>query len=306
MHSSVQNRLDLAPGFIRKAVVNNRDVFEKILSNHFSLTQVKLFVTSGVAGTAASSKEMLGSSCRGSVVTNLISMRTWVRSLALLSQIRIWCCWKLWCRPAAAAPVHLLTQEPPYAAGAALKQTNKQKKCLSGVLLQHSGLRIWHCHCSSLGHCHGLGSIPGPGTPTHCGNGKKEKCLSVGAMSNPPPPVWCWYSPIMLVSLGLGHSPQPFCSLKAPGPPLRDLSLYYTSPDRRGRNGSVDRIPPLPPTPSHSLSTSLRFPFIQRLITTKPTASSASRINWDKHQRLGTVPSPTVKPQCMTAGTIIV
>ena len=27
-----------------------------------------------------------------------------------------------------------------------------------------TGLRIWHCHCSSSSHCCGRGSIPGPGT----------------------------------------------------------------------------------------------------------------------------------------------
>ena len=30
-----------------------------------------------------------------------------------------------------------------------------------GVPLQCSGLRIWHCHCSSLGHCYSVGLIPG-------------------------------------------------------------------------------------------------------------------------------------------------
>ena len=33
-----------------------------------------------------------------------------------------------------------------------------------GVPLWCSGLRVWCCHCSSLGHCCGWGSIPGPGT----------------------------------------------------------------------------------------------------------------------------------------------
>ena len=34
------------------------------------------------------------------------------------------------------------------------------------VLLQHSGLRIWCCHCYGLGHCCGISSIPGPGIST--------------------------------------------------------------------------------------------------------------------------------------------
>ena len=39
-------------------------------------------------------------------------------------------------------------------------------KLLRGIPLSCGGLRIWHCHCSSLGHCCGVGSIPGPGTST--------------------------------------------------------------------------------------------------------------------------------------------
>ena len=34
----------------------------------------------------------------------------------------------LWCRPAAAAPIWLLSWELPYATGVALKRTNKQRK----------------------------------------------------------------------------------------------------------------------------------------------------------------------------------
>ena len=35
-----------------------------------------------------------------------------------------------------------------------------------GVLLWHSQLSIWHCHCSGSGCCCGMGSIPCPGTFT--------------------------------------------------------------------------------------------------------------------------------------------
>ena len=40
----------------------------------------------------------------------------------------------------------------------------------------HSGLRIWCCHCSSLDHCCGSVSIPGPGTSTgqKAGEGEGE------------------------------------------------------------------------------------------------------------------------------------
>ena len=70
------------------------------------------------------------------------TMRLWVRSLALLSELKIWHCRELWCgvscgsgrrcgsdlallwlwhRPAAVAPLRPLAWEPPHVAGAALK-----------------------------------------------------------------------------------------------------------------------------------------------------------------------------------------
>ena len=49
------------------------------------------------------------------------------------------------------------------------------------VLLWHSRLRIQHCHCSSLGLCYGVGSIPGRENFTCCGWAKK--------MSNSPGPM---------------------------------------------------------------------------------------------------------------------
>ena len=71
-------------------------------------------------------------------------MRTQVRSLALLSGLRIWHCvdrklgldlallW-LWRSPAATAPVGPLAWEPPYAARAALKKKKKKKQILVGT-----------------------------------------------------------------------------------------------------------------------------------------------------------------------------
>ena len=38
---------------------------------------------------------------------------------------------RLWCRPAATAPIRPLAWEPPYAMGAALEKTKRQKKKLS-------------------------------------------------------------------------------------------------------------------------------------------------------------------------------
>ena len=73
----------------------------------------------------------------------LVSMRTQLQSLALLSELRIQHCRELWYRsqtqfksgtllwpwhrPAAAAPIQPLAQELPYATGAALKK-NKEKR----------------------------------------------------------------------------------------------------------------------------------------------------------------------------------
>ena len=37
----------------------------------------------------------------------------------------IWCCWELWCRPAATAPNWPLVWKHPYAASAALKKKKK-------------------------------------------------------------------------------------------------------------------------------------------------------------------------------------
>ena len=76
------------------------------------------------------------------------TMKFWVRSLALLSGLRIWHCRELWCRLqtrlgsgvavawcrlAAVAPIRPLGWEPPYAMGVALKrQKDKQTKKVQG------------------------------------------------------------------------------------------------------------------------------------------------------------------------------
>lgn len=55
--------------------------------------------------------------------------------------------------------------------------------CLSkrvhGVPLWRSGLRTWHCNCSSLGHFCGSGSIPVPGMYACCGYTKKKKMTNL-------------------------------------------------------------------------------------------------------------------------------
>ena len=62
-------------------------------------------------------------------------MRLQVRSLALLSGLRLWHCCELWCRlqtwlrsRVAVALLRPLAWEPPYAAGAALEKAKRQKK----------------------------------------------------------------------------------------------------------------------------------------------------------------------------------
>lgn len=46
------------------------------------------------------------------------------------------------------------------------------------VLLWHSMLRSQHCHCSGLGHCFGIGLIPGKGTSTCYRLGQKKKKIT--------------------------------------------------------------------------------------------------------------------------------
>ena len=95
----------------------------------------------------------MGSSRRGSAGMNPTSIHKdtgQVRSLALLSGLRIWHCWKLcvgqrhsldptllwlWYRLASVALIQLLTWELPYATGVALKRPKKKKKkCTNRVI----------------------------------------------------------------------------------------------------------------------------------------------------------------------------
>ena len=80
---------------------------------------------------------------------NPVTVRMRVQSLASFSGLRIWRCCKLshrsqmgfgwvllwlWCRPAGAAPIQLLAQELPYAAGAAIKRKKKELEKLRTFL----------------------------------------------------------------------------------------------------------------------------------------------------------------------------
>ena len=48
------------------------------------------------------------------------------------------------------------------------ERINLVKMTVLGVPLWIRGLKIWHCHYSSYGHCSGVGLIPGPGTSSWC------------------------------------------------------------------------------------------------------------------------------------------
>ena len=48
-----------------------------------------------------------------------------------------------------------------------------------GTLLWFSGLRIWHCHCNSLGFCCGLSTVPGPGTSTCWGHSQNKQTKDI-------------------------------------------------------------------------------------------------------------------------------
>ena len=65
----------------------------------------------------------------------------------------------LWHRLAAVVPIQLLGWEPPYAAGAALKRSEKKEKLptQSGVLLWFSGLRTG---CSFCGYAGSISASP--------------------------------------------------------------------------------------------------------------------------------------------------
>ena len=57
------------------------------------------------------------------------------------------------------------------------------------------GLSNQHCHCSGLGHCYGVGSIPGPGTSTGLRYSPKKRThiINVGKdVEKKRIPLLCW------------------------------------------------------------------------------------------------------------------
>ena len=115
------------------------------------------------------------SSCCGSVETNLLTfLRRQVRSLALLSGLRIRYCMNcdvglrrgsdkvsqlLWYRPEASALIHPQAWEPPYAVGEALKRWKKKVKKWNKTILSIKLKRTvadHHWSCYVLAQCWGL------------------------------------------------------------------------------------------------------------------------------------------------------
>ena len=64
------------------------------------------------------------------------------------------------------------------------------KKAEQGVLLWLTGLRIWRCHCSGLGHCCGTGLIPGWGTSTCQGYAQKRRKKRQNVRETREFPLW--------------------------------------------------------------------------------------------------------------------
>ena len=88
-------------------------------------------------------------------------MRTWVRSPASLSGLRIQGLLWLWCRMAATAQIPPLAWELPYAVGVALKSKQRNQSHRPHVT---SYIKKCSQHPRSLGHCKGLGRlVPGIG-----------------------------------------------------------------------------------------------------------------------------------------------
>ena len=68
-------------------------------------------------------------------------------------------------------------------------------------------LRIWHCHCSGLGHCCGMGLIPGWGTSACLRWVKNPPAAAVMRVPSLAQHSWLKYP--VLLQLRLGCSPWP-------------------------------------------------------------------------------------------------
>ena len=118
----------------------------------------------------------------------LVSTRMWAQFLALLSGLRSWCCCELhgrsqmWLRSGVAVAAvwasSCSSNSTPSPGTSICQRYNNLppqknptwiiKINLPVLLLWCSGLRIWRCHCSSLGCCFGTGSVPDLGTSARC------------------------------------------------------------------------------------------------------------------------------------------
>ena len=87
----------------------------------------------------------------------LETTRLCVRSLALLSGLRIQCCCELWCGLGTTAPIKPLAWEPPYVAGGALKRpkNNNNNRCVKVYYIidisnEFTGILFKYSFCLSL------------------------------------------------------------------------------------------------------------------------------------------------------------
>ena len=72
----------------------------------------------------------------------------------------------------------------------------------------HSRLRVWHCHCSSSGHCCDVGLIPGLGTSACCGCGPPPKKIYSFGNFQEYNTVNCNYSLLTIITTLSIRSPE--------------------------------------------------------------------------------------------------
>ena len=83
------------------------------------------------------------------VINSIVSMRTQVQFLALLSELRIQCCHELWCRSAAAALIQPLVWEPPYATDPPVLEMRAHEKTTADpvCVYAHLSTHVDACVC---------------------------------------------------------------------------------------------------------------------------------------------------------------
>ena len=131
----------------------------------------------------------------------------------------------------------------------------KKKRRRREILLWHSQLRIWHCHCGGLSRCCYMGSVPGPGTSSRCRCAPPQKKQMKKNMPHRPHPTkpamfmsfyLCSRAPAyQFVSLG-GTRTCPFVPvhLGCPGTNHPGCRSYRGEPASGGWPGPTTQPPP--------------------------------------------------------------